>query len=131
MTKRAHMPLSVKLQACLYLLGFTDGDIIEWHHTPALGLRRRLDDGAYDPAENDPHHIVPLTKGRHAVQTRGKPATTAGSDIHAIAKVKRVGPAHEAFRARLLAKGTGEAPPPTRKRKIPSRPFPKRVKEST
>lgn len=67
-------------------------------------------------------HIVPLALGGedvpanlqaihiecHREKTTGRPATTAGSDIHAIAKTRRLARNHEEFRARLLAKDTTE-----------------------
>jgi hypothetical protein len=98
-------PLHVQVKACLYLLGFTDADVIEWHHTPAIGLREQLKNGRYRPDLNDPKHIVPMRKADHARQTNGTPATTAGSDKHAIAKAKRIADKQAEFRRLLLAPG--------------------------
>ena len=126
---RPRMPVSVQRDACLILLGFDQAEKIEWHHSPALGRRKRLPDGRYDPDANDPQYIVPLRKADHDCQTFGTKATTAGSDIHAIAKDKQLTKDQEAFRARLNAK-TGRDDPPrdVRRHRIPSRPFQKRQK---
>lgn len=52
---------------------------------------------------------------------------TAEVDIPRIAKAKRISKSQEQFRQRILAKGSGELPEPSKpKRKIPSRPFQKR-----
>lgn len=96
MTTKEHrkaIPLHVKLHACLLLLGFTDEDIAAglcWDHSPPLGLRAVVD-GVMTPAPNDPHHLRPMSQADHARQTFGpSKATSAGGDIHAIAKVKRL-----------------------------------------
>lgn len=87
---------------------------IEFDHPHPLGLN-----GADDLENRVARH-----KACHARKTRGHKGTTYGSDIHAIAKTKRL------EEARLEA----EAEPPRdlvysrrrEKQKIPSRPFPKR-----
>lgn len=87
-------------------------------------------------------HAVPLALGGpdeignlravhrecHKAKTSGRPATTAGSDIHTIARAKRLARDASDFDRRILAKANGDVPPQERrpKRKIPSRPFPKR-----
>ncbi|MCW5697311.1 MAG: hypothetical protein KIS96_11350 [Bauldia sp.] len=98
------------------LLGYTDEEItqggIEWDHWPALGLR--LVDpatGELIPHPNDPHAIRPMRKAAHAAKTSGTKATSAGSDIHAIAKVRRLTKAQEESRRRMLARDQGEALP--------------------
>jgi hypothetical protein len=101
------MPLSVKLQACLWLLGFRGGDAIEWDHDPALALRAVRDDGSLDPPANDPRYIVPRSRTAHREKTSGTAATSAGSDIHLIAKIKRIQKKEEEFRRRLLGKAEG------------------------
>ncbi len=118
MTTKEHrkaIPLGVKLHACLLLLGFTDEDIaagIEWDHQPALAFREIVD-GVMRPPPNDPRYIRPMRKADHALKTNGGGrATSAGSDIHMAAKIKRI---------------TG-ATKPKPKRKWGSRPFPKRRK---
>lgn len=116
MTTKEHrkaIPLGVKLHACLLLLGFSDEDIaagIDFDHQPALGLRE-IRNGEMIPDPNDPHFLRPMRKADHLIKTAGrKNITTAGSDIHAIAKVKRIN-------------GTTPKKP---KKKWASRPFPKR-----
>lgn len=128
---RPHMSLSVKLAACLDALGFPLDAEIEWDHTWALGLRPRTADGGYDPPANDPRYIRPKMKGEHATKTRGNGATTAGSDVHLIAKGKRLAKNQEAFREMLMSKAGralafaarahGKRRWPSKK--LPSRPF--------
>lgn len=123
---RPHMSLSVKLAACLDALGFKPDDVIEWDHTWALGLRERTQDGGYIPAANDPRYIRPKVKDGHAVKTRGNGATTAGSDVGRIAKVRRIIRKREAEKAQLpqsVGIAMGRAIQKRAKRKIQSRPF--------
>ena len=129
---RKPIPMGVKLNACLLLLGFTEEEIttpgaIEFDHTPSLGLRSvDPETGEMIPAPNDPKHIVPLRKSDHRRKTNGPAACAAGGDIHAIAKAKRLQASHEELRRRLTTPGKVEKP----KSKWPSRPFPKTRKES-
>lgn len=108
-SRRKSIPLKAQLHAALLQLGL-DPATAELHHTPALGLRD-WDERAQDtvPAANDPRHLVWMSAAAHRTQTFGrggeKRITTAGSDIHAISKVKRI---------------TGETP------KKPKRPWPTR-----
>lgn len=129
MTRRSHMPLSVKLSAALIALGL-DPKAVEYDHCPALGMRPRDPvTGVYDPPENDARYIVPRSTADHKAKTFGDHVPLSG-DVSKIAKLKDVSRKHVEFRDRLLAKGTG-APAPApgkRKQKIPSRPFPKRGK---
>lgn len=129
---RKAIPVGVKLQAALLLLGFTEEEIaggVEWDHQPALALRVvDPESGELVPHPNDPRHLRPLRKAEHAEKTRGRGATTAGSDVGNAAKVKRLERdprGGEEFRRRLLAKAEGEPPPETKKRKYqwPSRPL--------
>lgn len=113
MTTKEHrkaIPLGVKLHACLLLLGFTDEDIaagLRWDHTPPLGLREIIN-GVMTPAPNDPHHLRPLRQADHARQTFGpSKATSAGGDIHAIAKVKRLNGTTKRRKGRPFPKGRG------------------------
>ena len=89
--------------------------VFEWDHIHPVALG------------GDNHHsnLSPLPKADHR-------AKTAKADIPRIAKVKRITRSQDEFRARLLAKDTGEPAPEPRKRKvkIPSRPFPKKQKDS-
>lgn len=91
---RKAIPVGVKLHACLLLLGYTDEEIkggLQWDHYPALGLRvLDPETGQLVPAPNDPRYIRPMRTAEHRVKTSGRKATTAGSDVHAIAKVKRL-----------------------------------------
>lgn len=120
--RRKHMPMRVKLDAVLHILGLL-GMEIEWHHCPALGLREYdPETGLYTPDENDPRYIVPLIKAVHRRITNGTPATSADGDIHKIAKAKRLSADQERFRARLLEKPPREERPRTKwpKRKLRS-----------
>ncbi|MFC5423225.1 HNH endonuclease signature motif containing protein [Bosea eneae] len=96
------------------------GDLadLDFDHEHALAL------GGADEIEN----LRAVHRDCHAVKTRGAGATTAGSDIGKIAKMRRNAKKEAAFRAQLLAKATGSEPPaPTRRKsRIPSRPFPNR-----
>tara|TARA_R110000868_G_scaffold102673_1_gene282793 strand:+ start:83 stop:418 length:336 start_codon:yes stop_codon:yes gene_type:complete len=56
------------------------GEKVEWDHAVPLALGGR----------NTPFNIRPLHKACHALKTRGLKATTLNSDIHTIAKVKRM-----------------------------------------
>ncbi|WP_146620129.1 hypothetical protein [Acuticoccus sediminis] len=134
---RRHIPLSVKLKSVLLMLGFpeeaVENDRIEWDHDPALALR--FEDpttGELVPAPNDFRYLTPRLKEDHAIKTNGgtAKATTAGSDVHRIRKTERMSEGHTEFRRRILAKTIpDETPAPTRaKRKMRSRPFPKRTK---
>lgn len=138
MTHRPHMPLSVKLQAAILQLGL-DPDAVDFDHDPALGLRV-FDEATrtYTPDANDPKFItVRARSGDHKVKTFGNGATTAGSDIHRIAKTKRLETARAALEQAMNAKVFGGAPAekPMRKiqwpkgRKLRSRGFEKRRTE--
>ena len=122
---RKAIPLSVKLAVALRLLGF-EGPV-EFDHDPALALRD-WDEAAGDftPPQLDPNYIVIRTRDDHRAKTGGrkgeKRSTSYGSDAHAIAKLDRLTADHQEFCRRLLAKDAGEAVPPPRKSKIPSRP---------
>lgn len=109
---RKTIPIGVKLEACLIALGFSlesiRAGLIRWDHTPPLGMRALNDDGTdFVPASNDPHYIQPLMQANHAIKTFGTPATTAGSDVHNIAKAKRLANEQAMFRVRLLARAAG------------------------
>lgn len=103
MTERRRLSVTDKLrimvrQAICPLCGEKLGSIdnVEFDHAHALAL------GGADDLDNlRAAHIK-----CHAVKTFGTKATTAGSDIHAIAKGKRLKSKEEEFRSRILAKGT-------------------------
>ncbi len=122
---RRKVPLAIALKVALRQLGFAKPEL---DHQPALGLRERTPDGGYIPHEHDPDYLVWRDAEEHAVKTRGNGATTAGSDVHAIAKVKRLLKAEEEFRRGLLEYDPTQVDNnwPKRKRKIKSRGFEKR-----
>lgn len=55
-------------------------DEIEWDHTQALALG----------GDNETENFRALCGACHSEKTNGRPATTHGSDKHAIAKAKRI-----------------------------------------
>jgi len=116
---RRKVPTAIALKVALRQLNLKAPQL---DHDPALGLRDRSPDGGYIPHEHDPDYLVWRDAEEHAVKTRGNGATTAGSDVHRIAKVKRLSKAEEEFRWRLTSYDhrTTTAKP---KRKIKSRGF--------
>jgi hypothetical protein len=132
MTYRPHMPLSVKLEAAILQLGL-DPKSVDFDHDPALGLRV-FDETTktYSPDANDPKFITIRSRADdHRVKTSGTPATTAGSDIHRIGKMKRLAKAKAALDSTMHAKvfgGDGQQQVASKRewpkgRKIPSRKF--------
>lgn len=119
---RRKVPLAIALKVALRQLGFKKPEL---DHDPALGLRERTPDGGYIPDQHDPDYLVWRDAEEHAVKTRGNGATTAGSDVHVIAKVKRLSKAEEEFRWRLTSYDHRTTPAEP-KRKIQSRGFEKR-----
>ncbi|MDB5584841.1 MAG: hypothetical protein JWR80_10017 [Bradyrhizobium sp.] len=109
MTHRPHMPLSVKLQAAILQLGL-DPARVDFDHNPALGLREfNAETKTYTPDANDPKFITVLERGEdHRIKTSGTAATSAGSDVHRIAKSKRVAKDHAIHEEVVAAKATGE-----------------------
>lgn len=96
--RRKHMGLSVKLDACLDMLGML-GEPVQWDHDPPLGMREQVKDDAgnvigYIPDENDPRYIRPMLTEAHAVKTNGKAHVKIGADKHEIARAKRLSDAH-------------------------------------
>ena len=121
---RKKIPLNVRLKACLLALGLDPADV-QWDHNPALGLRPVNAAGDdYDPPQLDPRYIVPMATASHALKTDGPAHDKSNADKARIAKVKRI------ERTRLMIAGI-EFPVAPKKRKIPSRPFPKRRKADT
>lgn len=93
---RRFIPIGIRLQACLIILGFDPfNEQIEWDHSPALGLRTVNDDGTdYEPAQLDPHFIRPMRKADHLVKTSGrkgesKYSSNGGGDTSRVAKARR------------------------------------------
>jgi hypothetical protein len=121
------MPLSVKLASALIALGL-DPDDVDFDHDPALAMRP-IDPETGDtiPPANDPRAIVPRASAAHKIKTAGTHVPLSG-DISKIAKLKDVEKKEAAFRARLLARDTGEDPPATKKKAWPKRPFSSRRK---
>jgi hypothetical protein len=119
--KRKAIPMHIKLEACLRLLGFDDADSVEWHHEPPLVFRPLNAGGTdTDPPMNDPRHIVPMASQTHRGRT---PA-----DLKTGAKVKRQERKESEHQLRMrgrafLSDFMTEITKP--KRPIPSRPFPK------
>lgn len=135
---RRHIPIGVKLHAALLALGFTEDEInggIQWDHDPPLALRFiDPETGQMIPAANDPRHIAPKRTSEHKTKTFGTRATTAGSDIHAIAKVRRLvkdPPGGEEFRRRLLYREDSSEPERKSrpKRKWAKRPFRRKLSD--
>ncbi|MGV6875880.1 HNH endonuclease signature motif containing protein [Pseudochelatococcus sp. B33] len=110
----------VVAQATCPLCGGRLGDLtgLDFDHAVPLAL------GGADDLSN----LRAVHRDCHKAKTNGRPATSAGGDIHAIAKAKRLARDASDFDMRILAKANGDDPPPEqrRKRKIASRPFPKR-----
>lgn len=118
--KRLHIPIAVKREVAKRQAGIcqcgcntpiwneTGKCLVQWDHDPALRIRdinRRGTD--YIPPQLDPAHIVARCPVSHHKKTRGTGATTAGTDVGAIKKLRK--------RERK----------PKPKRPIPSRPFSK------
>lgn len=125
--KRRAVPLAAQLETAKRQLaelmrakGF-EVERLELDHDPALG-RRRVDPatGQHIPHQHDPAFLVWRPKAEHDRKTFGTPATTLGSDMHEIAKTRRLERGEEEYRTRLLAKDRGE--PRQRRGTIPSRP---------
>lgn len=152
--KRPHMSIKVKLDACLILLGLDPNDV-EWHHEPALELRKKWflhpvhwkkaakggtvlwDSEGHpyitSPDANDPRFIRPMSKAGHKVQTFGTGKPREG-DIKTIAHTRRLTKKESEFRQRLLAKTYIDTPYTTIKPgnpKIKSRGFPKRQRDKS
>lgn len=116
------MPLAVKLASALYALGI-DPDDVDFDHDPALAMRP-IDPETGDtiPPANSPRHIVPRPRAAHKAKTFGSHVPLSG-DVQKIKKLRRVEKDEAAFRARLLAKESGDTPAPKRGRAWPKRKF--------
>jgi hypothetical protein len=100
---RPSIPLQVQLHAALLQLGL-DPAHADLDHDPALGLRKRSPDGKdYIPAANDPRYLVWRDRKAHRTKTSGTKATSAGSDVHLIAKGKRIRRVNAEAQRRILA----------------------------
>lgn len=126
--KRKPVPTRIQLHAALRQLGL-EPDECELDHDPALGTRAVNADGTdWDPPQHDVRYLVWRPEPGHKTKTFGpggeKRITTAGGDIHRIAKLRRLTSEQEEHRRRMLAKEPGAERP--RSARWPSRPFPKR-----
>ena len=110
----------VVAQARCPLCGERLGDLadLDFDHAHALAL------GGADEIEN----LRAVHRDCHAVKTRGAGATTAGSDVGKMKKLRKLVAKQAAFRERVLAKGgQASAPKPKKPRRPwPSRPIPNR-----
>ena len=135
--KRKHIPMAVKLEACLLMMGL-DPKKVDWDHHPALGLRPVNDDGTdYDPPQLDPRYIMPRERDEdHKFKTFGRKgesrlSITGDGDVSRIAKAERL----EKARRDMLHIERGERVKPERPksqwpkgRKLQSRGFQRRPK---
>ncbi|MGV2975645.1 HNH endonuclease [Roseibium alexandrii] len=103
--------------ACGERLGDLDG--LEWDHIHPLAL---------GGSDNDNGNFQVLHRSCHRKKTSGTKATSTGSDIHEIAKTKRLSKDHDEFVSRLLSRECGEKREKTGK--IKSRGFEKRKKKA-
>lgn len=116
--RRKHIPLRAKLEVALRHLGYRI-EQVRWDHDPALELRPMNEDGTDTiPPASDPAYIQLLVPEEHDRKTFGTKATSAGSDIHKIAKHRRITASQEEFRRTLLAKAGQGEPPPRKKRRF-------------
>lgn len=104
---------------------------INFDHRPPISTRAIAKDATdYVPAQLDPEYIEALHVDCHSTRTHGpgneRRITTRGGDIGDAAHIRRVSAKHQEFRSRLLRKEHPEWVGEVRKRKIPSRPFPKK-----
>lgn len=113
--KRKSIPLGVKLAAAIHLLGL-DPEDLDWHHQPPIAMRP-IDPitGETIPAQNDPKFIIPMARAAHKARTFGDHVPLSG-DVQQIKKLRRIEKEAAAFRARLLAKASGDDPPPQKRR---------------
>lgn len=112
---RAHICMRLQRDVALHQLGL-DPATAELDHVPAIGLRAvnaALRD--YDPPQLDPRYLRWRDPVEHKTKTFGNKATTAGSDIHLIAKSKRITREQEEFRRRILTKQPGKSARPASK----------------
>jgi hypothetical protein len=115
--KRKNIPLRVKLEACLILLGFDPDEVRkrlpDFDHFPALGLRPVNPAGAdYDPPQHDPSYLRPMKHDDHKLKTNGRRGESdlsldSNSDKARIAKSKRLDQKRAADAARRDAEERG------------------------
>lgn len=144
---RPEIPVSVKFNVVMRQDGRCKNcgqKLQEWRetqfdHRPPIQMRSWSDELQDTlPAANDVEYIEALHKDCHKVLTTGRQGESKlskrGGDISDVAKLRRLTRKEEDFRKRLLTKGD---PDPVsdedlpKKRKWPSRPFPKRKKDAS
>ena len=123
MTERGHISTKTKLlimvrQARCPLCDGRLGSIenVDFDHDTPLAL------GGADDETN----LRAVHRDCHRIKTSGTKATSAGSDIHIIAKTKRLSKEQEETRRRITERVPGQ--PRAKTGSIPSRPWPKRAK---
>jgi hypothetical protein len=130
--KRSHIPYATKLASALLTIVRPDETgkmvpVISYEESKKMTAeqviaRFRFDHYPIPHAQGGPDHhsnLVPRPVAEHDEKT-------AKIDVPQIAKTKRIAKDVDAHRARMLAKLTGEDPPPTARKpksKIPSRAF--------
>lgn len=140
--KRRTPPMAIKLQRALEQLadayvklgkvekGLTV--IWEFDHFPALGLRE-VDPktGHHIPHQHSAEHLRWIPKETHAIKTRGRGATTSGSDIGEMRKTRNLVKKRAEREAKMNLEGPTELagygkskPSPKPKAKIAARPKP-------
>lgn len=92
---RKAIPLSVQIvvyqRTVRELMGLPPETKLHVDHNPALGLREWIEEKQdFDPPQLDPDHLFIKGEAAHREKTSGKPHTSYGSDVHAIAKVRRI-----------------------------------------
>lgn len=116
--KRKHRPISVERDACLNALGLL-GKNINYDHRPPLSHRPYdAATGLYTPDENDPKYLFPVLAEENKRLADGDPAKPLSGDTSIAAKLKRISKDQDQFRARLLAKDTGDDPPPQKRKRL-------------
>lgn len=136
--KRKQIPVYVKRLVCERMGGKCPcgcGQLVSWRpktdthfdHEPALRLRDILPDGSdYSPAQHDPKYIDARCSASHRRKTSGTGATTAGTDVGKIKKLRRYELSAAGNAAATVANPTK---PAWGSRKLPSKPFPKSKKK--
>lgn len=136
--KRRTPPLAVKLEAALRqlveawrALGKIPDDVpdaavkLQFDHFPALGLRDvDPETRKYIPDQHDPEYLQWLYHRTHDIKTRGRGATTRGSDIGEMTKTRKLvkkRKERERAAAERAAIEAGEEPPPPSRRIKPKR----------
>lgn len=119
--KRKAVPDRIKLRVLMRQIGFEPHEM-ELDHEPPLAMREVNADGTdWVPPQHDETYLIWRPKAEHRRKTSGTKATTAGSDIHKIAKIKRLSREHEEFRRNLLSPEPKS--PPEKKYRWPKRGF--------